>query len=423
MGLLLTITTLMTTKVSAAQTVADRDRYPPQHVIDLAKLRRYRLNRIRAELAQRDYAAGLFFDPINIRYATDSSNMQVWVAHNPVRYVFIATSGPVVLFDFHNCEHLSAGLGTVDEVRLARAIYFFSAGSRMAETADRFAVEIDDLLRQHGGGNRRLAVDCLHFLGIDALRKQDIVVTEGSEVAEQARKIKSAEEIACMRLAIDVCQAGMQRMHDQLEPGMTEIALWSYLHQENIARGSEWIETRLLASGERTNPWFHEASHRAIQAGELVSYDTDLIGPFGYCADISRSLVCGHGKPSSEQCQLYQLAYQQIETNIDLLQPGMSFKEFCQRSFTLPTGYQNNRYSVVAHGVGLCDEYPAIPYPQDYASTGYDGIIEPGMTFCIESYIGHEKGSEGVKLEEQVLVTEIGVERLSDFAFQRDWLS
>src|SRR6185436_15651655 len=49
---------------------------------DLAAMRKYRLERIRAELKRRDYAGALLYDPVNIRYATDSTNMQLWVAHN-----------------------------------------------------------------------------------------------------------------------------------------------------------------------------------------------------------------------------------------------------------------------------------------------------------------------------------------------------
>ena len=52
----------------------------------------------------------------------------------------------------------------------------------------------------------------------------------------------------------------------------------------------------------------------------------------------------------------------------------------------------------------------------------YEGIIEPGMTLCVESYIGSESGREGVKLEEQVLVSHSGVERLSSYPFQLDIL-
>jgi Xaa-Pro dipeptidase len=70
------------------------------------------------------------------------------------------------------------------------------------------------------------------------------------------------------------------------------------------------------------------------------------------------------------------------------------------------------------HGVGLCDEYPAIYYPEDAAESGYDGILEANMTICLESYVGEAGGPDGVKLEEQVLVTDTGAELLSTYPFE-----
>ena len=71
------------------------------------------------------------------------------------------------------------------------------------------------------------------------------------------------------------------------------------------------------------------------------------------------------------------------------------------------------------HGVGMTGEYPYIVHREDNEAKGYDGVIEPGMTLCIESYIGHEAGGEGVKLEEQVYVRDDGrVELLSDYPFE-----
>jgi len=66
----------------------------------------------------------------------------------------------------------------------------------------------------------------------------------------------------------------------------------------------------------------------------------------------------------------------------------------------------------------MTGEYPYLYHHQDYAGSGYDGVIEPGMTLCIESYIGKPGGVEGVKLEEQILVTSDGIELLSDFPFE-----
>ena len=68
-------------------------------------------------------------------------------------------------------------------------------------------------------------------------------------------------------------------MREQLKPGMTENELWSILHQTNIENYGEWIECRILSSGERTNPWMQECSNKIIQDGEIVSFDTDMVGP------------------------------------------------------------------------------------------------------------------------------------------------
>ena len=70
------------------------------------------------------------------------------------------------------------------------------------------------------------------------------------------------------------------------------------------------------------------------------------------------------------------------------------------------------------HGVGLCDEYPACVYLEDFETGGYDGRLEAGMTVCVESFMGEAGGREGVKLEQQVLITETGVQLLSTYPFE-----
>ena len=210
-------------------------------------------------------------------------------------------------------------------------------------------------------------------------------------------------------------------MQEALQPGITENALWAKLHATNISLGGEWIETRLLSSGPRTNPWFRECSMRKIEPGELVCFDTDLIGPYGYCSDISRSWLSS-GKPSNEQRRLYGTAYEQIQHNMSILKPGMTFREASEKSWPIPDEFLSNRYSSMIHGVGLADEYPGIKYWPDFDDRGYDGVLEPGMTLCVESFTGSEGGREGVKLEEQVLITDTGVEVLSTYPFEKQLL-
>ena len=390
--------------------------------VDLDKVRLYRLGRVREQLKRLDYAGILLFDQVNTRYACDATNMQIWCSHYETRCLFIATEGPVVLFDYGHYPHLAEDLPTIDEYRVHHSFYYFAAADRIEEKTGLFEKEIADLIETYGGGNKRIAIDRLSYAGCQALVGHGLTIHEGDEVMELARVIKSDDELVLMQKSIDVCEMGMAAMQQKMQSGITENELWSTLHQVNISQGGEWIETRLLSSGERTFPWFRECSMRTIEEGELVSFDTDLIGPYGYCADISRSWLCGDVKPTDIQKQIYSLAYEQINTNMALLKPGISFKELSLSAWQIPEQYQPYRYSVVMHGIGLADEYPVIKHRQDYKESGYDGYIEQGMTLCVESYIGSEKSGEGVKLEEQVLITEDGVRRLSSYPFQLDWI-
>ena len=91
--------------------------------------------------------------------------------------------------------------------------------------------------------------------------------------------------------------------------------------------------------------------------------------------------------------------------------------------FNYPDRYFDNRYYLSAHGVGITGEYPYLYHHADYADAGYDGIIDPGMTLCVESYIREKNRAECVKLEQQILITETGNKLMSKFPFETDLLT
>ncbi|TGN99174.1 M24 family metallopeptidase [Burkholderia sp. USMB20] len=388
----------------------------------MERVRAYRIERVRKELVQRGCPAIILYDPVNIRYATDTSNMQIWTGRNPTRYVIVFAHGSVIGFEFHNCEHVWNGSTLDVELRGATCWNYFSSGPESTRKARQWAREVADLLRRHAPSEMRIAVDRLDPEGVYALQEEGVRVADGQALMEHARAVKSPDELELIKAAVAVCEQGIQRMHDVLTPGMSEQDLWAHLHYENIRLGGEWIETRLLASGPRTNPWMQECSARIMKQGELIAFDTDLVGPFGYCADISRTWTVGHVRPTDEQRRLYAAAYTQLTTNMKLLRPGMTFREFAERSWNMPAAYRKNRYSCLAHGIGMVDEYPSVAYGIDWESGGYDGRFESGMTLCVESYIGGEGGEQGVKLEQQVLLTDTGCVPLSTFPFETNWL-
>ena len=389
--------------------------------VELERLRRGRLGRVREQLKASDTAGCVLVDPVNIRYATGARNMQVFHARNPARYLFVATEGPVVLFEFPGCHHLAADLETIDEIRPATTVSFAAAGPQVEDKARLWAAEIADLARRHGGGNRRLAIERVNYAAGAALAAEGFELSDAQAPVERARAIKLPDELACIRAALAAVEQGVALMRAALRPGMSENQLWALLHRSVIEQDGDYLETRLLSSGPRTNPWFNETGRRQIENGDLVALDTDVVGRFGYYADFSRTFFCGRGRPTGEQRTLYRRAYEQVQINLALIRPGKTFRELSEQAWPIPEAYLGNRYFVLAHGVGMTGEYPYILHRQDFAQ-GYDGVIEPGMTLCVESYIGAEGGGDGVKLEEQVLVTGRGVELLSHFPFDETLL-
>ena len=383
---------------------------------DPPAISRVRLERLRRELANRGIGACLLFDPVNVRFATGSRNMQVFMLRNPARYAFIPVHGPIVMFEFQGAHHLAHAAPLIDEVRPAITLSYPASGGRLAEMARRWAAEIADLAR--AAGAERLAVDALKPEALGELARHGIEVVDAQGAVETAKSVKSPEEIAVMRASLLTVQDAVARLREALVPGVSEVGLWAELHRETIARGGEYVETRLLSAGTRTNPWFHEASDQVIGAGDLVALDTDVVGPGGIYSDFSRTFLCGSAKPRDTQRRLYELAMQQIEHNTSLLRPGATFREVSEKSWPIPDEYVANRYFNLAHGVGLTGEYPYILHPQDIDEFGYDGVIAENMTLCVESYIGSEHGGEGVKLEQQLLIRPDGPELLSTFPLE-----
>ena len=377
--------------------------------INFDKLRSYRLDRVKKELEKNNLEACILFDPVNVRYTLDTVNMSIYNMHNLTRYCFVPINGPVILYEYFNCERLSSHLNLIDEIRPSITWDYFSNGDQAGIQLEKWINEVKDLSNSFFK-SKKIAIDVLNGPAISGLNKVGIEVVDAKSILEQARVIKCSEELKCMKAAIEVAEIGVIKMRKELKAGMTEDELWSILHKTNIEHGGEWIECRILSSGSRTNPWMQESSNKVIQDCEIVSFDTDMVGPYGYCADISRAFVVGN-KFNEEQKKLYLMGVDQINHNSRLIKPGLSFKEFTEKSWNLPEEYYGNRYSCMVHGIGLCDEWPMIRYPTDGGQR--EGYFEKNMTITVETYIGKVGGKEGVKLEQQYLVSENGLELMS----------
>lgn len=386
--------------------------------IDLSAVRLYRLGRVRAQMQQRNIDALVISDPVNIRYTCGARNMQIFCARNtPSRYLLV-TAHKNILFEFTGCEHLGIGFETIDEVRASSTASFVAAGPDIQLRESAWAKEMLATVIELVGAKPRIGLERLNAGTAIALSNLGAEIVDAQQSLEMARCIKSDEEMKCVIASLRMTERAVGALRDAIKPSMTENELWSVLHQSVIANNGDYCETRLLSSGQRTNPWFQETASKVIGENELIALDTDVVGCHGYYSDFSRTFHAGPNKPTGQQRTLYQLAYEQVQHNMDIIRPGMTFREYSDRAWDIPEKYHANRYYLSAHGVGMTGEYPYLYHHADYDAAGYDGELQPGMTLCVESYIGEKNGPDGVKLEEQVLITENGIRLLSQFPFE-----
>lgn len=389
--------------------------------IDADALRKGRLAKLRGWMREAGYGGVVLFDPYNQRYATGSRNMFGYFLRNSTRYFFIPTEGPVVLFEYPQSYHVSMVLDTIDEARPSKLVWS-SVSGRDDETAGPFADEIAELLKKHGGGSMKLGLDrCSHLQAL-ALEKRGCEVRDCQGEILAVRAVKTPEEVKCLQVSMAGAEAAVAAVREAIKPGVSENDLFAIMYGEVIRQGGEFIETRLLTSGQRTNPWFNEASGRKIRPGELLALDTDTIGCYGYYSDFSRTFRCGPGKPTPYQKSLYRMAHDQVQHNISIVKPGMAFREIAEKAWKIPDRFVDQRYTSVMHGVGMHGETPFIAHAMDYETYGRDGHIVPGMVVSVESYIGEKGGREGVKLEDEILITDTGTELLSRFPYEDEFL-
>jgi Xaa-Pro aminopeptidase len=379
------------------------------------EMREYRLRRIQEQLVEADCAAALLLNPINASYATGISTTPIFNLHTPGRTAIVPATGKVTMVHLEKEPWRFPPLTTVKEYVTSPPFNYFMAGVNASRNADTWARLVADVVSESPG--KRVALDMVEPLGYKALAATGLEVISADTLIKKAGRIKCKGEIACLERAVQVAEIGMSRMREALRPGMTENELLSLLHAANIEHGGHWLEYHFLVAGERTNPWGRESTDNRIDEGELVGFDCGMIGPELYSADVSRTLLCGDA-PTAEQRRLYSTALENLRYNTELIKPGVSFRDLAEREWRLPNEFVAHRYGVIAHGIGMGDEWPEIRHLDDWNDDTEDGVLEEGMAICVESFVGSDRGGEGVKLEDQVVVTSTGHTNLTTFPFE-----
>lgn len=380
--------------------------------VSLTRLRGERLDRLQHTMRERGMAVCVFFHPANIRYATGASMMDVFCAGISTRYCVVPAMGDPILFEWEMGVPYSSKI--VRDVRVAGWWQF--TGTRRVEASDRMAAEVRDVLSELGVAGEDVGVDRLDVAGLLALQRAGLRVVDASPVTDPAREVKTPEEVNVMRANGAIGAAMMAEFEAAITEGVAEYELFAQLSDSLLRRQGEVVFSRLVASGQNTNPWGSEAHGKLVQNGDLVAVDTDAVGYEGYLIDFSRTFVCGEAPPSSEAVEAYRVAHESLLSMRAALRPGLSFREYAASVPAIPEKYRPLRYDLMVHGAGLEDEGPIIYY-HGQGDNPEDEYIQENMALCLECYSGAVGGSCGVKLEDQLLVTAGGSELLCPYPF------
>ena len=388
--------------------------------VDVKRLRQDRIDRLQAEMAKSDLGALILMDPVNVRYATGTRLVETFHLRFKGRHALVPREGKPILYQASRVEQPVLG----DQV-IGRPMHVFElwlAGDYAKDATQKWAGLMKDTLAGMGLAEERVGIDNLDAISMHALESEGLRVDDALATLCMARAIKTPDELTLIRQACAIADVSLWEVQQDIEPGVTENELFAKMMEVDLRYGGERIDGKFMSAGGNTNPWLHrDASDRIVRPGDLVAMDTDMAGPLGYFADISRTYLCGDGRPNAEQLDAYKRAYEFLYECIPLVKVGAEFQEIAENAPEIPDDYKANRYVVITHGAGMSDEWPAVYFPDDSWTTfgNYPGYIQENMVMCVEASFGKEGGREQVKLEEQIIISKDGPEIISQAPY--DW--
>jgi Xaa-Pro aminopeptidase len=272
-------------------------------------------------------------------------------------------------------------------------------------------------LRERGLENEPVGIDMSDMVTLEALHRAGVETTDAQRVMLQARRIKTADEIALLEHAAAIVDAVYERIYELLRPGVREHEIVAEAMKLLFELGSEQVEAINAVSGDRCNPHPHVFSDRLIRPGDQAFFD--IIHSFmGYRTCYYRTFCVGSA--SQPQIDAYNRCREWLDDAIDLVRPGMTTDKIAE---VWPTaqdlGFDSEESCFglqFGHGLGVgLYEAPMISRLHSF----HDPVtIEEGMVFALETYCPATDGRSAARIEEEVLVTSEGSEILTRFPAQ-----
>ena len=363
--------------------------------IDNDRLKSQRLSRLQQSMQQHDLTALMLTDWLNIRYATNSVFMMNLRATAIQRFVLVPASGTPLI-----CQRELSSKARGPSCRFDA----FMFGMRPPVATRDFAAQAKANLRELGITTERVGVDCLNLEAVEALRKAGIQLVDASRAINQARAVKTIDELQLIRWTTRAKEKGYDLVRGALhesdlpEERLSRIMLDSLLDQ-GFEAGSEFVS---IYESSNARAHHEPMGTDMVVDGDLVICDATVAGPGGYYSDFARTF--SRGTPTAQSRARYREAYQSLQEALPLIKPGRCtevFSRFGRHSSSRMAGLDG------FHGVGLCI-YES-PWLRGGDPPEYVVDLEENMIVALE--INHYP----VKLEHLLRVTDSGAEVLSRY--------
>ncbi len=263
---------------------------------------------------------------------------------------------------------------------------------------------------------KRIGVDGLTMRVFELLALQAVdptlTVSDVQRALIGVRARKTAEEIAAMQHAVEISEGALGRLLEEVEPGMTEVQIAARLDALMMELGAHGKAFgTLVQTGPNSSNPHGSTTERVLQAGEFLLIDWGAQYD-GYLADLTRTVCIG--EPSAEMQKIYDTVLAANEAAKAVVKPGVSMGavDKAARDVIEAAGYGQYFTHRTGHGLGM-DGHEPIPQ----IAAGVADVLEPGMTFTIEPGI-YVPGLGGVRIEDDVLVTETGAKILTQYPRQ-----
>ena len=388
--------------------------------INYDRMRKYRVGRVREMMKEYGWGTLVTWDDVNIRYLTGA---RLPMGQETGCVVFPVNGNPYLYRAGVPLSSLRKNMpwlkGNIRAGTRPRPCDYVTK-----EDCQSIVKEVAGIMAEHGLSNKPLGIDGTTggmFLKA-AFEDAGIKTAYDIRVMGEARKVKNQDELDCMRMACAIDDAFFTAIKDALKPGITEQELLGVGLEARYRLGSDGIHSIPIASGQKANPPYLGPSHRVIQEGELVFLDAH--GAFnGYETCYYHTFCCG--KASAEQKEIYAEARDIVYDGLNAVKAGNTALDVVEKWPSDPRrlgaeNWHEIEFLCGGHGIGLGLGRG------DYAQRFHHGIpkeqlaeivFEENMTLAIETWNGRPGGKDGVFIEEDIIVTKDGHERLSKFPF------